>query len=765
MSASSFGGDPHLSATGPATLTAGAAAEIDRAAGEELRVEGLGRWAGLVQYAVPIFLGAFLLFQVQPMIGRYILPWFGGSPAVWTTCMVFFQVLLLVGYGYAHLSISRLRPRTQGALHAALLLACLAFLPIIPGARFKPTGHESAPLRIVLLLAVTVGCPYLLLSATSPLLQAWYSSHGRRRSPYRLYALSNVGSLLALVSYPFLVEPALTLRHQAMVWSALFAVFVVFCGWCACRVWLTGRGQAAAPPQAGPACAAAEADPPTKAERSPIPLHRGWSLDRLLWLCLPACASVLLLAATHQMTQDIPVVPFLWVLPLGLYLLSFIICFDHDRWYWRPVWAPLLAAAVGGAFYALERGVDLGIVWQVAIHSGAMFVCCMVCHGELVRLRPAPRHLTSFYLMIATGGALGGLFVTVVAPNVFNGLWEYPGGLLACCVLLLAALLRRGRGVIYRRRRLVWDILLLVLVGSLALGVVVAAGAFVWQASEQLDDAVAVRRGFYGILRVDKTNADDEKWAAHYLMNGRISHGCQFLRKDRSRLPVSYYGPTSGMGLAVRSLRRRRDDWGGPVPMRLGVVGLGAGVSAAHGRKGDTVRFYEINPGVVEMSRRYFTYCKDTPAKVTLALGDARLSMERERERGDNQRFDLLVLDAFTGDSIPLHLLTKEAFAVYWHHLRPDGILAAHISNRYIDLKPLVRGLARLAGKKAVLISDDPDDEHTYSSSTWVLVTSNPKVLGWKAIRSASKPWPKDGPQRLVFTDDYANLFKLLDWD
>lgn len=332
-------------------------------------------------------------------------------------------------------------------------------------------------------------------------------------------------------------------------------------------------------------------------------------------------------------------------------------------------------------------------------------------------------------------------------------------------MLLLVALLRRRGGVIYRQRRLVWNILLLVLVGSFATGVVVAAGAFVWQAAEQLEDAVAVRRGFYGILRVDKTNADSEKGAAHYLMNGRISHGCQFLRKDRSRLAVSYYGPTSGMGLAVRSLRRRRDDWGAPVPMRLGVVGLGAGVSAAHGRKGDTIRFYEINPAVVEMSRRYFTYCKDTPAKMTIALGDARLSMERERQRGDNGRFDLLVLDAFTGDSIPLHLLTKEAFAVYWYHLKPDGILAAHISNRYIDLKPLVRGLARLAGKKAVLISDDPKDDHTYSSSTWVLVTSNPDVLRWKPIRSASEPWPKDGPRRLVFTDDYANLFKLLDWD
>jgi len=691
----------------------------------------------LLQYGLPIFLSALLLFLVQPIIAKYILPWFGGTPAVWTTCMVFFQAALLAGYAYAHALVRWLPPRGQAGVHGAVLLACLLFLPVVPGAGWKPTPGQSEVLLILGLLAGTIGGPYWVLSANSPLLQSWFGRDCAGASPYRLYALSNVGSLLALVSYPFLVEPALSLKMQVYTWSALFAAFAALCGWCAYRVFR-------AAPAAAPRQVAAEAARPPAPGRA----------DRLLCILLPACASVLLLATTNQMSQDIPVVPFLWVLPLVVYLASFIICFDRERWYWRPVWAAALAAGVAGVYLAMKAGVDMSMPAQVGLYTGGLFAACMVCHGELVRLKPHPAYLTGYYLRIAFGGALGGAFVSLAAPVLFRGFWELPGGLVACGLLLLAVMFRTRQAV----RRRIWRAAGWVAMAGILAGLTAVSVLFVRHARRELSEAVAISRGFYGVLRVDELYDANGEVEQLSLLHGRISHGCQFADAGRHNQPVSYYGPDSGVGVAIEALRGRAAS---APPVRIGVVGLGAGVIAAWGEPGDAICFYEINPQVVRLSDAHFTYRRETPAAVEVVLGDARLSMERERREGRSRQFDLLVLDAFSGDAIPLHLLTREAMRLYGHHLRSDGILAVHISNRYIDLEGLVRGLADDAGMGAVLIDSDEDAEAGCDASTWVLAGA-PDALELAEIESAKKPWPAGGPAKVVFTDDYSNLFRLL---
>jgi hypothetical protein len=382
----------------------------------------------MLRYATTIFLSAFLLFQVQPFICKYILPWFGGTPSVWATCMVFFQVVLLGGYAYAHLIVSKLSLKKQALVHIALLLASLPFLPIIPGDIWKPAPEKPPALQILLLLAANIGVPYLVLSATGPLLQSWFSRSEPNRSPYPLYALSNAGSLLALLTYPFIFEPALKLQTQAYAWSVMFALFVLFCGGCAFRVF---RVEARTTDGLTPL-----APPFQEGENAPHPSRQ------LAWVVFAFVASLLLVATTNHMSQDVAVVPFLWIVPLSLYLLSFIICFGKDSWYWRPLWYCLLWIGLGAAAFAFDLGVSLSIQLQITIYSLSLFACCMFCHGELVARKPGPRYLSRFYLLVSVGGALGGIFVTLIAPAIFNGFWEYPGGLMLCALLYIFTVFR-----------------------------------------------------------------------------------------------------------------------------------------------------------------------------------------------------------------------------------------------------------------------------------------------------------------------------------
>ena len=705
----------------------------------------------MTYYTLTVFLSAFLLFQVQPLIGKYILPWFGGVPSVWSTSMLFFQVLLVGGHAYAYWLVGRLSARKQGIVHLALLGISLCLLlvtglvwdsPITPGAHWKPLGTEVPMWQILKTLAVSVGLPYFILSTTNPLMQTWLNYHDPERSPYLLYALSNAGSLLGLVAYPFLVEPALVLKTQANLWAWGYIAFAVCVGYGALR---TKRLNAAVVGhKVEPA--APQARPPAEGEARP-----GVTI-RFFWVTLSTCAAVMLLATTNQISQEVSVIPFLWVLPLTLYLLSFILCFSGKRWYSRTGYT--VSLFIGNAifcwlfYYGQET---LNILVQIGVYSLVLFLCCMICHGELARLKPHPRYLTSFYLLISTGGALGGLAVNLVAPYVFTGFWEFPVGLLGCWGLLLIAFFAGD----WRSDRRRWASPLtdtLLMSGIAMLGVTL----FLYVHKDSMS-VLQSSRNFYGVLRVKEINADEPHQQAYELVHGTTIHGFQYLEEEKRGLPTVYYTEGSGVGLAI--LHHPQRDAG----LRIGVVGLGVGTLAAYGRPSDTIRFYEINPEVIRLAEgegSYFTYLKDCPARVEIVPGDARISMEREWAAGDLQRFDLLVVDAFNDGSIPVHLLTKEAFDTYLSHLQPDGVMALHISNRHMDLRPVVQELADYFRLGTALINDEGDGGRV-SSSMWMLVTRSEEFLKQPQIAGRSSPQPAYAGLRL-WTDDYSNLFQIL---
>lgn len=681
------------------------------------------------RYGTAIFLGAFLLFQAQPMLAKAILPWFGGAPAVWTTCLLFFQTLLLGGYLYAHLLSSRLAPRRQALVHCALLLASLALLNILPSDYWRPAGEEQPVWRILLLLAANIGAPYLLLSATSPLLQAWFRAASPGASPYRLYALSNAGSLLALLSYPFAFEPLLALKRQALLWGAGYVLFAGACCWCALPLL---KGASARPAEENPEAAPAGAG------------------QKVLWVLLAACASALLMAVTGQLTQNVAAVPLLWVLPLALYLLSFILCFEGDRWYNRRTWVVFLVFACAGAAWLPGGSVDVPLFLQAAIYCLALFVGCMVCHGELAARRPHPSRLTSFYLLVSAGGALGGLLTALGAPLLLDGPWEYHLSWLALASVVLY-LLADGKDALLRSLKgaAAWG-LLLILYGGLAY-------ALYGHYQDESLSSTAMARNFYGTLNVYESECGGDPVLT--LMHGQIEHGFQFAEGDKRRSsPVSYYAPETGVGVAMKVLRA-----GQPRPLNAGLVGLGAGIMAAWGRPGDKFVFYEINPLVPQLAREYFSYLAESQAEVDLVMGDARLSLEREAVAGA-PLLDLLVLDAFSSDAIPLHLLTGEAFDVYFKRLRPGGVLAVHISNRYLDLQPLVRGLAARAGKRAALFESYDDESTGTAGSEWVLVTADEGFYRNPLAAKSASAWPR-GRAPMVFSDQFSNLFRLLKYE
>lgn len=702
-------------------------------------------------FALTIFAGAFLLFQVQPLIAKFILPWFGGGAAVWTICMLFFQVFLLAGYTYAHITSRYLAPRKQAALHTILLLVALAFLPIVPGTQWKPGPADDPTWHILLLLTASLGLPYFVLSATGPLLQAWFSRLHPGVSPYRLYALSNVGSLLALVSYPFAVEPMFTRQTQAVIWALGFGSFALLCGACAWLVWnqnakkegrKTVNRKGARQENERKRKLQLSIETPGEPENESTGATSAYV--KLLWFLLPACGSVLLLATTNKLCQDVAAIPFLWVLPLSLYLITFILSFDQPRWYARRTFTLLLVPMLGLVCYALFQECSLSLLSQVAIYCGASFVCCMVCHGEVYRLRPSPRFLTSFYLSIAAGGAAGGAFVAVVAPLVFRSYAELHTG-----VGLLAALVT----VVHWRERSGWSISgkfipawTLAAAGSAAL-----VFALFLQVRQNSKDTLFISRNFYGMLRVSPIEPDDPVYHAKKLTNGHIHHGLQFVDAAKSRMPTSYYHELSGVGLALEYLPVQTNR-------RVGVIGLGVGTLAAYARAGDTFRFYDINPQVRQVAESQFTYLQQAEGHVEVVMGDARLALENESP----QQFDLLVLDAFSSDAIPAHLLTREAFEVYLRHLKPGGVIAVHITNRHLNLLPVTMGLAAHFGFGAREVAwVDTPALWWNSSSRWALLSRNLEFLNNKRIMSASQP---PNPKTLLWTDDYTSLIPIMKW-
>lgn len=693
----------------------------------------------MIAFAIAIFVSAFLLFQVQPIVARYILPWFGGSPAVWTVCMLFFQVGLLCGYSYARLLAMYIRPGLQPVIHLALLVVSLLTLPIAPTDDWLPSGGSADPsLYILALLLTSVGFPFAMISASAPLLQHWFAETYPGKSPYRLYALSNLGSLIALLSYPFIVEPELTLQSQTVLWSIGYVAFIVICGWCALPLLRGGKRGIGGRIR-------------TREQAQPI----RWQ-DKCLWVVLAATGSTVLLATTNQMCQDVAVVPFLWILPLSLYLLSFIICFENDRWYRREIWVPVMLASVASLVFLMHQNyasTEMPLALQIIIYSAAMFACCMVCHGELVRRRSPVASLTSFYLYVALGGALGGVFVNLLAPLIFDGFWELHGSLLATvCLAGVCIYLDTGWHTSASARTVFsisWGVILFALIFRLGQHI-----------QEQRDNSIANFRSFYGVLHVYEYGAGGAEHRRDFF-HGRINHGSQWFGGRRPFMPTKYYGPHSGVAVAFRHFPRpvvMADESNG---LKIGAVGLGIGTISVYAREKDRVRFYEINPQVASIARDYFTYLTQGPSTIDVVLGDARISMNNELRESGSQQYDLLVLDAFSGDSIPIHLLTEEAFALYWQHLKPNGILAIHITNLHLDLGDIVRQLARRYDKSAIRFAHDV--QVTFESpNDWVLVTDNPEFLQDPEVLLRQLPWPTDKPKPILWTDNFSNLFGVL---
>jgi hypothetical protein len=920
---------------------------------------GARKGAHLVPYLTTIALSAFLLFQVQLILGKYLLPWFGGTPAVWTTCMLCFQVLLVLGYAYGHL-LGNLRSwKMQGRVHAALLAVSVALVgllwlkwgsPLAPGKEWRPGPGADPVVKILELLGVTVGLPFFLLSTTGPLLQKWLTSEGED-SPYRFYALSNAGSLLGLLSYPFLIEWTLSLKHQAWAWGCGYLAFAIL-GVAAARRY-AGLQERQISPRLQVATEPGE----------PSPVDKG---RYFLWLGLSACSTIMLLATTNLLCQDIAVIPLLWVAPLALYLLSFILSFSSNRWYQRKIYWPLYFAVLGGALKTAFNRAQGETALLVVLYCATLFIVCMVCHGELGRSKPEPRRLTPFYLMVAAGGALGGVFVALVAPHLFLGFWEFHVGLIGCgfllavaCALskpsenlglglwtvaltffllcrdvralpalwmvpmvlyLLCSILssgcnkgqrnvfwplyfavlgaattsafrgRRGEtaflvvlgcvaasiaGIVYsgelsgwytrQKRRtggsplialgggligglfglatpdLAWArcyfvVILLgctvLLAASYALrtriqaveprlwmvalifflaflvkqfggfipnfetwpvvnneyysgalwscaylgwwairkgvkrepeapgelpisgklvGCVLLLGMVVITASVETNRAEAVvyrERNFFGVISVVK-NLDQVM-----ILNGSTIHGFEFADPVRRRTPTSYYQEDSGIGRILSDYPRSAN---GGDPFRVGLIGMGAGTLAAYGRPGDIYKFYEIDPAVVALSKGtnpYFHFVQDSPARVDIALGDARLTLEKEAARGDLQKFDVLVVDAFSGDSIPMHLLTREVMGTYIKHLRgPDAVIAFQITNRYLVLDPVFAALAQAYGLSTAKVET--------KTSKWILLSANPEMLRMSRLAGVATPLSFErGP--VLWTDDYSNLFQVL---
>ena len=664
----------------------------------------------MLLYALTIFTSAFLLFLVQPVMAKQILPWFGGSAAVWTTCLVFFQFLLLAGYAYSDWTTRRLDARRQATLHLVLLAASVASLPIIPDASWKPAGDEDPTWRILGLLTVTIGLPYFLLSTTGPLVQAWFARTFPSGTVYRLFALSNFGSLLALVAYPFAVEPWITTAHQSWGWSA---GYVLFAALCAASAIYGARNRAPAAEQAVAA--------------GPPPTFRDYGA----WLLLSAMGSFMLLAVTNHITHDVASVPFLWILPLTIYLVTFILCFEGDGWYRRPVFiVPLLVIVSAMAWTLHEETGLMDIKLAIPLALAGLFVMCMFFHGELAAAKPEPRYLTRFYLMVSLGGALGGVAVGMVAVKLFNTYYEFGIGLVA--TLAIAAYVSRFMNFI---------------VPMLVFAAIGFSGFHVYQYITSLTkDARVMTRNFYGSLRVKDVGSGDD--AVRRLMHGVIMHGEQYQAGKRRNEATTYYGATSGIARALKALDASA--------LRVGVIGLGTGTLAVYGRKGDVYRFYEINPQVVEVARREFSFLGDSGAEIETVLGDARLAMEREAP----QNYDVLVIDAFSSDSIPVHLITREAMAVYLRHMKPGGVIAFHVTNRFLRLSPVVMRLADEAGLHTALIDDGAEDSEL-ASTDWVLVTRDKAQLERPGIARYASPI-ESIPGLGVWTDDFNNLFQIL---
>ena len=672
-----------------------------------------------------IFLASFLLFVSEPIAAKQLLPTFGGSSAVWMTCLVFFQVALLAGYLFAHARTRGPATRRQAILHIGLLALAAISAAAWAFNLVHPKLSDANPVSsIFATLALSIGLPFLLLGSTSPLLQVWHFRLEKTAIPFRLFALSNFASLLALLSYPTVIEPYLSLSQQRSLWAAGFAVFAVITAALAWQTSKTGISSSQLTAQS------------SKLEDQSLPSSPRRA--KLLWFLLPMVAAMQLSAVTAHLTSNIAAIPLLWVLPLAVYLLTFILAFQWPglRQY-RGILLRLLAVMLASLGYLLAHtDVDIPIAIGIVFFLVEAFVACLFLHTETYALRPQrASETTFFYLVIAAGGATGSFLIGIGAPLVFSGNYDLAFTFLVTAMLALS---------------IVWDTdwmqraLWITGTGLLVFLVYALHSSYHRQ-------ALLTRRNFYGSLRVQQTvtNHGDP---IRTLLNGTIQHGSQIFSPDLSHVPTTYYAEDSGIGLALRHCCPGR-------PKRVGVVGLGVGTLAAYGNPGDSFRFYEINPAVLPVAQNLFTYLRDSKASLSFVEGDGRASLAAEAP----QQFDVLVVDAFSGDAIPLHLLTVEALAVYRRHLARGGILAFHVSNQYVDLGSEVAQLASSAKLQARSINSPPDDQSGEFRAIWVLVTDNVALFDEPDVALRAKII-EPVPQTKVWTDNYSSLLPLVRW-
>lgn len=738
-------------------------------------------------YGVTLFLSAALLFTVQPMFGKLVLPRLGGTPAVWNTCMVFFQAALLFGYLYAHASTTKLPGRRQLALHGLVLLLPLLFLPLALPSRIWGLDETTPIPWLLAAMTVSVGIPFLILSTTNPTLQVWFAASKSEGSkdPYFLYAASNAGSFLGLFGYPLLIEPVFTLSQQVTLWTVGYVALATLIGVCAFVTWKNQSWRAWAHFDEAPTAPDPSADrlaPASSSADAVLERQVTWK-QRGTWLVLALIPSSLMLGVTTFLTSDVASFPLLWVIPLGIYLATFILAFAQKLRINRSIitrWTPLVVLPV---VVLQSLCGSLSAHWSVFVFNLlAFFLLAMVCHGRLADMRPSSKHLTEFYLWLSVGGVLGGAFNSLIAPFLFVTPLEYSLAItLACAALPVRGTFRTGwgarlmdgvlplatgaaflaLGLVLSFKPFPYGFLYAVIIPCLAgllfarrptrlalmILAVVGSGAVLRTVSE---DVLFWDRGFFGANRV----VSEIEPSRHVLVHGTTIHGWQF-QDHRKAEPMTYYHRSGPLGSLFQQYSQRND-------VNVAVLGLGCGTTMAYHQEGWRFTFYEIDPMVVRIAEdpKLFTYLPSHQGDYEIVLGDARLKLEQQESR----RYDAMLLDAFSSDSVPVHLLTREAMQAYRKHLKPNGIIAFHVSNRYMDLIPIVGALAHDAGMTAVSFLDPADDETEVEKTASMYVFVSPR-------RETLEPFLVDSRVKILeptdsepWTDDYTNILKAMKW-